>query len=106
MEAVKNFIKKYQTYIVALFLVIFMFKSCGKNTDIKKLNKTIESKEQVIDSLNIVIIGKDLEYNKYVAKHYSFLDSCNNYFSNKDRTAEEMFFQKNYIIPELNKRNK
>ena len=47
------------------------------------------------------------KYKTYVvARHFSFLDSCNNYFSSKDRTNEEMFFQKNYIIPELNKRNK
>lgn len=106
MEKVKDFLIKYKTYVVALFLVIFVFKSCGKGNDIKRLNKRIDSNALVVDSLNAVINSKDVKYDAYVKEHYSFLDSCNNYFSSKDRTNEEMFFQKNYIIPELNKRNK
>jgi hypothetical protein len=106
MEKVKDFLTKYKTYVVTLFLVIFVFKSCGKGNEIKRLNKTIDANALVVDSLNKVIIEKGLETEESIARHFSFLDSCNNYFSSKDRTNEEMFFQKNYIIPELNKRNK
>ena len=71
MEKVKIFLAKYKTYVVALFLVIFVFKSCGKNNDIKRLNKTIDANAMVVDSLNKVIIAKGLETEESVTRHFS-----------------------------------
>jgi hypothetical protein len=78
MKKVKEFFKKYKVYILSTLLVIFIFKSCSKSGDIKKLEKTneqqvfaIDSLSQKIDSIPEVIrvekINIHLEYDMWIS---------------------------------------
>jgi hypothetical protein len=78
MKKVKEFFKKYKVYILSTLLVIFIFKSCSKSGDIKKLEKTneqqvfaIDSLSQKIDSIPEVIrvekINIHLEYDVWIS---------------------------------------
>jgi len=58
----KNFIellKKYKFYILTGLLLIFFFRSCLKSSQIKKSNKIVRNKENVIDSLKAVVKEKE-----------------------------------------------
>lgn len=52
MKKFIELIKKYKVYILSVLLLFFFFKSCGKSTDIKKLEKLSESQKNELDSLN------------------------------------------------------
>lgn len=47
-----NLVKKYKLYILSVLLVMFFFRSCTKSTQIKKLDKKVNTIEIVTDSLN------------------------------------------------------
>ncbi len=48
MKKVIELVKKYKVYILAILFIFFLFKSCGKSSDIKKLEKSnIELQEKV-----------------------------------------------------------
>ena len=51
MKKFIELVKKYKVYILAVFLVIFFFRSCSKSTEIKKLEKKVNNNETVVDSL-------------------------------------------------------
>lgn len=55
MENILKFIKTYKLYILSILLVIFFFRSCGRGSDINKLEKNIENNIVLIDSLKTVI---------------------------------------------------
>jgi hypothetical protein len=54
-----DFIKKYKVYILAGFVVLFFFRSCGKSRSISKLEKIETANVEMIDSLQIVIEIQD-----------------------------------------------
>ena len=45
-------VKKYKIYILSVLLLFFFFKSCGKSTDIKKLERVNETQKKELDSIN------------------------------------------------------
>lgn len=47
-----NLVKKYKLYILSVLLVMFFFRSCTKSTQIKKLDKKVNTIEIVTDSLS------------------------------------------------------
>jgi hypothetical protein len=49
MKKIIELVKKYNVYILALLFVFFFFKSCGKSTDIKKLEKANVELQQKVD---------------------------------------------------------
>ena len=49
MKKAIELVKKYNVYILALLFVFFFFKSCGKSTDIKKLEKANVELQQKVD---------------------------------------------------------
>lgn len=54
----KNFIellKNYKVHILMVLLLIFLFRSCNKSSQIRKSDKIIVNKENTIDSLTSVI---------------------------------------------------
>jgi PBP1b-binding outer membrane lipoprotein LpoB len=55
MEKVKQIWAKYKVYILSGLLLIFFFRSCQKSTQIKKLNRSVESNVEYVDSLKNVI---------------------------------------------------
>ena len=52
MKKFMELIKKYKIYILSVLLLYFCFKSCSKSTQIKKLDKKVNSVEIVTDSLS------------------------------------------------------
>jgi len=52
MKKIINFIKKYKLYILGILFVFYFFRSCTKSTQIKKLDKKVNSVEIVTDSLS------------------------------------------------------
>lgn len=56
MKKIIELVKKYKLYILSTLLLIFFFRSCTKSTEIKKLNKQINSNGIILDSLNNEII--------------------------------------------------
>lgn len=93
----KNFVgllKKYKVYILTGFLLIFFFRSCVKSSQIKKSDKVIINKENVIDSLNSVIKEKEEKLDSIpeiirVEKINIHLE-YDNWISSKDRGQQLM----------------
>lgn len=57
----KNFIeviKKYKLHLLYVLLFIFIFRSCIKSSEIRKLGKIKTENTQIIDSLEYVIKGQ------------------------------------------------
>jgi hypothetical protein len=52
MKKFIELVKKYKIYILSVLLLFFFFKSCGKSTDIKKLERVNETQKKELDSLN------------------------------------------------------
>lgn len=94
MKIVIEFVKKYKTYILTLLLFIFMFRSCRKTTEVKKLNKNAITLNSSIDSLNSVVNSQRDTINnisdiiiKEKLKVHRYYD---NYVSSKDRDRQLM----------------
>ena len=51
MKKIIDFIKKYKLYILCVLFIFYFFRSCTKSTQIKKLDKKVNSVEIVTDSL-------------------------------------------------------
>jgi hypothetical protein len=52
MKKFIELVKKYKIYVLSVLLIFFFFKSCGKSTDIKRLERVTETQNKEIDSLN------------------------------------------------------
>ena len=52
MKKFIELLKKYKIYVLSVLLIFFFFKSCGKSTDIKRLERVTETQNKEIDSLN------------------------------------------------------
>jgi len=52
MKKFIELVKKYKIYILSVLLLFFFFKSCGKSTDIKKLERVNETQKKELDSIN------------------------------------------------------
>jgi hypothetical protein len=52
MKKFIELVKKYKIYVLSILLIFFFFKSCGKSTDIKRLERVTETQNKEIDSLN------------------------------------------------------
>jgi hypothetical protein len=52
MKKFIELVKKYKIYILSVLLIFFFFKSCGKSTDIKRLERITETQKKELDSLN------------------------------------------------------
>jgi hypothetical protein len=52
MKKFIELVKKYKIYILSVLLIFFFFKSCGKSTDIKRLERITETQNKELDSLN------------------------------------------------------
>jgi len=52
MKKFIELVKKYKIYILSVLLLFFFFKSCGKSTDIKRLERITETQKKELDSLN------------------------------------------------------
>jgi len=52
MEKFIELLKKYKIYILSVLLLFFFFKSCGKSTDIKRLERITETQKKELNSLN------------------------------------------------------
>ena len=52
MKKFIELLKKYKIYILSILLLFFFFKSCGKSTDIKRLERITETQKKELDSLN------------------------------------------------------
>jgi len=52
MKKFIEIVKKYKIYILSVLLIFFFFKSCGKSTDIKRLERITETQKKELDSLN------------------------------------------------------
>ena len=57
MKKFIELVKKYKIYILSVLLIFFFFKSCGKSTDIKKLERVNETQKKDLDSLNNKIVS-------------------------------------------------
>ena len=69
MEKVKQIWAKYKIYILSGLLLIFFFRSCQKSTQIKKLNRSVESNVEYVDSLkNVININIHLEYDSWISE--------------------------------------
>ena len=69
MEKVKQIWAKYKIYILSGLLLIFFFRSCQKSTQIKKLNRSVESNVEYVDSLkNVKKINIHLEYDSWISE--------------------------------------
>jgi len=87
-------IKKYKVYILAGLLTIFFFRSCGKSTEVRKLEDVVTNNMVVVDSLKGVI-DEQLStmdtfpwvLNNEKIKIHSEYD---NYISEKDRGTQLM----------------
>jgi hypothetical protein len=54
-----EFVKKFKTHILGLFLFIFFMRSCVKSGEVRKLEKLKAKDELVIDSLNFLVNGQN-----------------------------------------------
>ncbi len=52
MKQVIEFLKKYKIHILSSLLFIFVFKSCGKSTELSRLEKVQASLINKLDSLS------------------------------------------------------
>jgi hypothetical protein len=52
MKKFIELVKKYKIYILSVLLIFFFFKSCGKSTDIKRLERITETQKKELNSLN------------------------------------------------------
>ena len=94
MKNLLETIKKYQTYILTFLFVIFLFRSCSKSSNVKKLEKTNANNTHVIDSLNSVILNQNESINNIsevvrvekIKVHMQY----DNYISSKDRGEQLM----------------
>jgi hypothetical protein len=89
-----NLIKKYKLAILASLLVIFLFRSCKKSTEIKKLNRVSESQIESIDSLNLVITKREQKIDSFpelmrIEKMNIHIE-YDNWISSKDRGPQLM----------------
>lgn len=93
----KNFIellKNYKTYLLAVLLLIFFFKSCNKSSQIRKSDRIIVNKENTIDSLTSIIKRKQEKLDSIpetirVEKINIHLE-YDNWISNKNRGQQLM----------------
>jgi uncharacterized FlgJ-related protein len=86
----KSFIeqlKKYKLQILFLFLLIFFFRSCGKSRDLRKIEKIVETREIIIDSLNNVINEQKQITKSEKLKIHMFYD---NWITEKNRSPQLM----------------
>ena len=58
MNKIIELLKKYNIYILAILLVVFFVRSCGRGVTISKLGKVEIQQVEKIDSLNGVITTK------------------------------------------------
>jgi len=58
MKKIIEFVKKYKIYILSTLLFIFFVRSCGKSSEVRKLEKLDIKQKETIDSLKRVINGQ------------------------------------------------
>lgn len=87
MKKFIELVKKYIIYILSVLLLFLFFKSCGKSTDIKKLERITETQKNQLDSLNntLNIIPEIIRVEK-INIHLEY----DNWISSKDRGQQLM----------------
>jgi hypothetical protein len=98
MKNLVEFLKKYKIHILSMFLFIFLVRSCSKSGQVNRLGKLNTKKSEVIDSLKLVIEGKNDTINNIseVIKQEKIKvhTEYDNYISEKDRGEQLMELHK------------
>jgi hypothetical protein len=87
MKSLIGLIKQYKLQILLFFLLIFVFRSCGKSRDLRKSEKVVESHKIMIDSLNNVITEQKDVIKSEKLKIHMYYD---NWIAEKNRSPQLM----------------
>ena len=68
MKNIIILIKKYKLHFLSVLLVFFFFRSCQKCNEIRKLGKVSETKVEMVDSLESVILQKQQKIDSFPEK--------------------------------------
>jgi hypothetical protein len=109
MKKVIEFIKKYKTQILIIFLVLFFFRSCSNSTQVRRLEKSKSENQHSIDSLIGVINGQKDTINKISEvirmEKIKLHSEYDNWISQKNRSPQlmELHFVVKNKLKELQK---
>jgi AAA+ ATPase superfamily predicted ATPase len=87
MKSLIEIVKKYKLQILFFFLLIFIFRSCGKSRDLRKSEKIVEVQELIIDSLSNVISEQKNVIKSEKLKIHMYYD---NWIAEKNRSPQLM----------------
>ena len=65
MEKVKNFLVKYQVWILSILLAIFFMRSCSRGRSVSRLEKSQYTNVEMIDSLKNIVNDRDKQIGEF-----------------------------------------
>ncbi len=102
---VVDFLQSHKIKILIILLAFFFLRSCNNGRSIKKLERSQKALIEQIDSLNSVIVYRDLDIQKFPEilrlRSLSIHQDYDLWISKRDRSPQLMELHNSYVKPKI-----